>query len=65
MAYICITDSSLYCVLLSAAVSAGVDISGERPCDGAPSRPIGGGHNTSLQLSGGFHPGGQKQHTVH
>ncbi len=55
----------MVCVLISAAVCTGVDVSGERPCNGPPSRPGGGGHDTALQLSGGFPPGGQKQHSVH
>lgn len=52
-------------MLVSAAMCAGVDVSGERPCDGSPSRPSGGGHDSALQLSGGLHPGGKEQHSVY
>lgn len=51
-------------VFLSAPVCEGVDVSGKRASNRASARPGGGGHHTALQLSGGLHPGGQKQHAV-
>uniref|UniRef100_A0A1A7WN33 Gamma-aminobutyric acid (GABA) B receptor, 1 n=1 Tax=Iconisemion striatum TaxID=60296 RepID=A0A1A7WN33_9TELE len=49
----------------SAPVSAGLDVSGERPRGGEASRTAGGGDGSALQLQRRLHPGGEEQQPLH